>query len=720
MFELGIRVVRIGEFAWQQLEPNSGELHLDWLHQAIDTLQRAGLSIVLGTPTATPPKWLVDKYPDILAVDYKGQTRGFGSRRHYCFSSVRYQQECARIVEILANEFGRHSALLAWQTDNEYGCHNTTLSYSANALAAFRSWCENEYGSIETLNRAWGNAFWSMALANFNEVELPLLTVTEANPAHQLAFWRFSSVQVRAFNRLQTNLIRQYSERPISHNFMGNFVEFDHREVAKDLDIATWDSYPLGFLDRDDGRVVDDNGAGNLESAENNENRDNPGVKDPLLSWYRTGHPDTAAFHHDLYRGMCQGRWWVMEQQPGPVNWAPHNPSPLPGMVRLWGMEAFAHGAEVVSYFRWRQSPVAQEQMHAGLLLSDGTPDVAAGEVQQLAREIGQLSSTSTSTATTGVPTEEQGHAVAGPADVALIFDYAADAALRIQKPGGDSGLHGAMGGRFDPLGWTQAAYTALRECGQSVDIIGSGADLRAYQLIVVACCGISDSLLAKKLKDSTATILLLPRSGSKTGNCEIPPQLPPGELQALLPIRVVRSESLPPAITLRATLSDHPQSKDQLLPLQTGSSNGRQMQCCDWREKIETELPSSGSFDDGWGFHYQSGKIHYLNAWLTARSLKAFIRELIIESALNPVDCPAGLRLRTLRTGERSPRRIADSPDEWPSYGELHFACNYGPDTVNLLALNGLTKLHKDALQHNLLLGNVTLKPADVAVWVV
>ena len=85
MFELGIRIVRIGEFAWQQLEPKPGELQLDWLHKAIDTLQAAGHSIVLGTPTATPPKWLVDKHPDMLAVDHQGQTRRFGSRRHYCF-----------------------------------------------------------------------------------------------------------------------------------------------------------------------------------------------------------------------------------------------------------------------------------------------------------------------------------------------------------------------------------------------------------------------------------------------------------------------------------------------------------------------------------------------------------------------------------------------------------------------------------------------------------
>jgi beta-galactosidase len=102
----------------------------------------------------------------------------------------------------------------------------------------------------------------------------------------------------------------------------------------------------------------------------------------------RQGDPDNQAFHHDLYRavgghgpgggGPSAGRWWVMEQQPGPVNWAPYNPAPLPGMVRLWTWEAFAHGAEVVSYFRWRQFPQAQEQMHAGLLRPDSAPAPAS------------------------------------------------------------------------------------------------------------------------------------------------------------------------------------------------------------------------------------------------------------------------------------------------------------------------------------------------------
>lgn len=160
------------------------------------------------------------------------------------------------------------------------------------------------------------------------------------------------------------------------HNFLGFYTGFDHHAVGAGLDAAGWDSYPLGFLDQ---------------------GWDAPETKRRFL---RQGHPDFAAFHHDLYRGATAARrLWVLEQQPGPVNWTPHNPAPLPGMVRLWSWEARAHGAELVSYFRWRQAPFGQEQMHAGLLRPDHADAPAAAEVRAVADEIATLPVTATAQA---------------------------------------------------------------------------------------------------------------------------------------------------------------------------------------------------------------------------------------------------------------------------------------------------------------------------------
>ena len=140
MINLGLKWVRIGEFSWSRLEPKENEFSFEWLDRAIETLGQAGLSIILGTPTATPPTWVMKKYPDMLALDADGQPRGFGSRRHYCFSHEGYRNQCSKIVRNLAERYGSNPYIQAWQTDNEYGCHDTTISYSSSALKSFQNW----------------------------------------------------------------------------------------------------------------------------------------------------------------------------------------------------------------------------------------------------------------------------------------------------------------------------------------------------------------------------------------------------------------------------------------------------------------------------------------------------------------------------------------------------------------------------------------------------
>ena len=251
MVDMGLSRVRIGEFAWSRIEPAPGQFDWGWLDRAVETLHAAGLGIIMGTPTATPPKWLTDRHPEILAVDSGGRPRKFGSRRHYCFSSPVYAEQSARIVDAMAQRYGVHPAIVAWQTDNEYGCHDTVLSYSDAAAEAFRYWLAAKYGEVSALNAAWGNVFWSMEYRHFAEIDLPNLTVTEPNPAHVLDFRRFSSNQVVRYNRMQADILRAASSgRDIIHNFMGFFTDFDHHVVGADLDVASWDSYPLGFLEQ--------------------------------------------------------------------------------------------------------------------------------------------------------------------------------------------------------------------------------------------------------------------------------------------------------------------------------------------------------------------------------------------------------------------------------------------------------------------------------------
>jgi len=204
-----------------------------WLDRAVETLGQAGLKVIMSTPTAAPPRWLVDRYPEILPHDADGRVRGFGSRRHTTFSSAVWFRESARIVTEFAERYGDNPHVAGWQTDNEYGCHDTVLSFGPEDLTAFKGWLRRRYQTPEALNEAWGNVFWSMELTSFDEVVLPVGAVTETGPAARLDYWRFASEQVVRYNEMQASILRRLSPgRFVTHNYMGFFHDFDHHAVS--------------------------------------------------------------------------------------------------------------------------------------------------------------------------------------------------------------------------------------------------------------------------------------------------------------------------------------------------------------------------------------------------------------------------------------------------------------------------------------------------------
>ena len=397
-----------------------------------------------------------------------------------------------------------------------------------------------------------------------------------------------------SFNRAQVAIIRAHSpDRFVTHNFMALTQEFDHFALAQDLDFASWDSYPLVMVERFP-----------FGDAE----RDR---------WAFTSHPDIAAFHHDLYRGIGRGRFWVMEQQPGPANWAPWNPAPLPGMVRLWTWEALAHGAEVVSYFRWRQCPFAQEQMHSGLNLPDRALARGGQEAGRVGRELRGLA----------LPASQR-------AAVALVFDYEAAWITRLQPHGADFN-YALLAFRW---------YEAARRLGFDLDIVGAGTPLAGYRAVLVPTLPyVSDAALAA-FAGYEGPILFGPRSGSKTCSFQVPDTLPPGPLQDMLPLRVTEVASLRPGLAA---------------PVAGEGISGRAER---WRERLTTELPALASFDDGAPALVQAGSRHYLACWPDQDLLAAILEYLLVRLAgLSATALPPHVRLR---------RR-----------GDLTFAFNYGPE---------------------------------------
>lgn len=583
MADLGLTWVRIGEFAWSRLEPAPGDLRFDWLDRAITVLTDAGLKVVLGTPTATPPRWVLDKHPDMLAVDVEGRPRKFGSRRHYCFSHDGYREEAVRITRLLAERFG--TRVHAWQTDNEYGCHDTIYSYSEPARDAFRDWLAQTYQSTDALNRSWGNIFWSMDYDSFDQIDLPNLTVTEPNPAQALDFRRFSSDQVARFNGAQVAAIRAHSDAPISHNYMGRIVEFDHFALGRQMEIATWDSYPLGFLED------------RLEATPEHKRR-----------YAHQGDPDFQAFHHDLYRAVGGGptgarsdglgRWWVMEQQPGPVNWAPHNPAPLPGMVRFWTWEAFAHGAECVAYFRWRQAPFAQEQYHAGLLRPDSVEAEGFAEAAKVVRELKDM------------PNVEQRQA-----PVALVFDYASAWGWSVQP----------QGAGCDYFRLVFEMYRGLRKLGLSVDILPPDAQsLDGYALVLIPGALTLSDALKSAIAQTDGQVILGPRTNAKTKHLSTPVPLPPA--MSGLNVTISRVE------TIRADM-----------PIAAESGGAVKL----WFEQIDTTDQVIEATSAGAPVLVQADNLSYLSGWPDEALLARILTRAATTAGLNPQTLPQDIRIR-------------------------------------------------------------------------
>ena len=577
MHKNGITWVRIAEFAWSRIEPSSGVFDWNWLDKIVDILGNNDLKIVMCTPTATPPKWLVDQMPDMVAIDENGQARKFGSRRHYSFSHIGYQKESQRITKAIAERYGQNNFVKAWQTDNEFGCHETTYSWCLSALREFRIWLEKKYQNIDDLNKSWGNVFWSMEYRSFEEIELPNLTVTEANPSHNFDFRKFSSDQVKNFNYQQVKILNDYSPgRPVSHNFMGHFTEFDHREICEDLNIAAWDSYPLGFLQ-------------NMQTIAR-------GDKKLLEDCYNIGDPDFQSYHHDLYRGM--GRLWIMEQQPGPVNWARYNPIPVAGAVRMWTWEAFAHDAEVVSYFRWRQAPFAQEQMHAGLMYRDNTPAIGSHEAMQVSNEIQMLN----------LPETQK-------SEIALLHDYEACWITELD-------------GQTEDFHYTRLMidfYKSVRVNGGSLDIVGKKADFTGYKLIIVPSFVHLETDTFKKMVSSGAKILAGPRTGIKNRNFQIPENL---SLEGL-GYKVKRVDALP-----------------YELPVEV-EWKGQKGKLHVWREQGDSSGISEGKSEDGFPVITSGNQGSYLCGWPDEALLSSIMKEQMTMAGLKPITLPEYLRVR-------------------------------------------------------------------------
>lgn len=363
MLEAGLRTVRIAEFAWSLVEPREGEYTYGFFDEFLDLASEKGMQVIFCTPTATPPAWLTEKYPEALNADMDGNLIRHGARRHYNYNSPVYQKLCANIVERFASRYAKHPAIVGWQLDNEFNCERDTF-YSESDTAAFRRFLQEKYGTLDALNKAWGTVFWNQTYTAWEEVYVPRRTNTNSNNPHQmLDYYRFVSDSVCRFAKLQADIIRKYAKEGdfITHN--GMFANLDYQRLKREsLDVLMYDSYPdFGY---------------ELDTYDPNDR-----MKD--RKWSRNLSEVRAV----------SPNFGIMEQQSGANGWNTRMeaPSPRPGQLTLWTMQSIGHGADYVSYFRWRTATFGTEIYWHGILDYSGRENRRLREVKAVSEKIAKM-----------------------------------------------------------------------------------------------------------------------------------------------------------------------------------------------------------------------------------------------------------------------------------------------------------------------------------------
>jgi beta-galactosidase len=560
-----INFVRIAEFAWSTMEPREGDYQLDWLERALRAAEKHHIAVVLGTPSAAPPAWLTQKYPETLRTKEDGRKDEHGNRQQFDWSNAKYRELAGKVAEKMAEKFGHDQIVIGWQIDNEYA----NESYGEATQKQFQDWLKKKYGTLDELNRRWTTAYWSETYQDWSQIPIE---EKYGNPGLLLNWKEFVSDRWRSYQKVQLDAIRAHAEprQIITTNMMGWFDAYDHYTVSQDLDFASWDNYV---------------GSGHLDFVRNGAT-------------------------HDLTRGFLRKNFWVMETQPGFVNWHANNNSLDKGEVRAMAWHAIAHGSEAVEYWQWRSALNGQEQYHGVLVGADGTPVPLYDEVKQLGAEF-----------------EKAAPVLAGTtvkSEVAILNDYESRWAINWQR-------HNRA---YDPINALVSYYGPLRALARSVDVVADTAPLGGYKLVVAPSLNVLTPAAVKNLEAYVrggGHLVLGQRSGMKDADNSLYPQRQPGPLTELLGARVEQWYAL---------------EKDVPLEGDWGAGQGAM-----WAELLGVKAPDTKVLmrygkSNGWldgqpaavTRKVGKGSITYIGAWLDDGERKKAAAWMLSESGVSAV----------------------------------------------------------------------------------
>ena len=349
----GINTVRVAESAWAVWEPRDGVFDFTKLDRVLDAMERAGIGVIVGTPTYAMPAWLAREHPEVLVSWGAGRSQ-YGGRQNMDIVSPVFRRYAERVIRRLVAHVRDRRCVIGYQADNETKYYGNT---GPVMQALFKQWLQRRWGSPEKMNKAYGLNYWSNSIHDW--ADLPSMS-GNINASLGCAFSAFQRQQVTEYLAWQVSVIRSLkrADQFVTQNFdlewrgssYGIQPDVDHFAAARPFDIAGIDIYHP-TADRLTGSEI--------------------------------------AFGGDLARSMKHNNYLVLETQAQSLSG--HQELPYPGQLRLQGYSHLASGADMVEYWPWQSLPNAVETYWKGVLSHDGEANPVYDEVSRTGNEFRRI-----------------------------------------------------------------------------------------------------------------------------------------------------------------------------------------------------------------------------------------------------------------------------------------------------------------------------------------